>query len=74
MTLFFKYLLFYFRDSLEWVKCLVSLVQRLLSSDAWKAQLHTQLSDCIQQLTQVSAFPTDRLSEFIKLRHVLVVC
>jgi len=45
----------FIRDSLEWVKCLVSLVQKLLSSHAWQQVLHSQLSGCILQLRQVFA-------------------
>ena len=46
--------LFCFRDGLEWLRCLVTLIQKLLSSSAWKDVLHTQLSGSIQQLKQVS--------------------
>jgi len=43
-----------YRDGLEWLKCLVSLIQKLLTSHAWKEVMHKQLSDCIHQLKQVS--------------------
>jgi len=42
------------RDGLEWVKRLVSLVQNLLSTYAWKDVMHKQMSDCIHQLKQVA--------------------